>query len=95
VEVQLAKIKSQIKRMRKSKKEQLRNKSVKSALKTYISKFKEALEAGDKARAEAALKIAIKALDSAATKGIIHKNNAANKKSRLMKKYNQLQIIAD
>lgn len=86
----MPKSKSQVKRTRKSKKEQLRNKSVKSALKTYIGKVEEAVEAGDKTAAEAALRIAVKALDSAVAKGIIHINNAANKKSRLMKKYNQL-----
>lgn len=86
----LANIKSQIKRIKVAERQRIRNKSTKSALKTYVSKFDSAVTAGDREAAEAALKIAIKKLDKAAEKGIIHKNNAANKKSRLMKRFNKI-----
>jgi len=86
----LANIKSQIKRVRQSEKQHLRNKSAKSALKTLISKFETALEAKDKKAAEEMLKSAIQALDKAVSRGAIHPNNAANKKSRLMRKFNAL-----
>jgi len=56
------------------------------------TKFNNAIVAGNRNAAEAALKVAIKNLDRAAEKGIIHKNNAANKKSRLMKKLNKMAV---
>jgi small subunit ribosomal protein S20 len=86
----LANIKSQIKRIKVAERQRLRNKSVKSALKTYVIKFNNAVAAGDKAIAETALKTAVKTFDKAAEKGIIHKNNAANKKSRMVKKLNAM-----
>jgi len=86
----LANIKSQIKRIKVAERQRLRNKSTKSALKTYTTKFDKAVTNGDREAAEAALKVAVKNLDKAAEKGIIHKNNAANKKSRLMKKFNKI-----
>jgi small subunit ribosomal protein S20 len=85
----LPNIKQQVKRMRQSEKRRLRNKSRKSEIKTYIKKFHGALQSGDRGDSEAYLKKAVKALDKAASDGIIHKNNAANKKSRLMRKFNQ------
>jgi small subunit ribosomal protein S20 len=85
----LANIKSQIKRIKQAEKRRLRNKSVRSALKTYIKKFEVALSENDKEKAEVALKTVIKKLDKAAAKGVIHKNTAAHKKSRLTKKFNQ------
>ncbi len=86
----MPRIKSQIKRMRQSERRRIRNKSARSEIKTYINRFRKALEAGDKALAESELKLAIKKLDKAAEKGIIHKNSAANKKSKLMRHFNRV-----
>jgi small subunit ribosomal protein S20 len=79
----VANIKSQIKRIRTNEKRRLRNKAVKSELKTYVRRTREAIAAGDKAAAEAALKVAARKLDKAVSKGVIHKNQAANRKSAL------------
>ncbi|EFU80459.1 ribosomal protein S20 [Mobiluncus curtisii ATCC 51333] len=79
----LANIKSQIKRIRTNEKARLRNLSVRSELKTLVRKTREAIEAGDKAAAEANLKVATRHLDVAASKGVIHKNQAAQRKSKL------------
>ena len=67
-----------------------KNKANKSALKTALKKFDAALVAGDKTVAEAAYKQAIKAVDQAAQKGLLHKNNAARKKSSMTLKLNKL-----
>ena len=67
-----------------------RNKANKSALKTDLKKFDAALTAGDKAADEAAYKNAVKAVDQAVVKGLLHKNNAARKKSSMTLKLNQL-----
>ncbi|MCI7807915.1 30S ribosomal protein S20 [bacterium] len=67
-----------------------RNKANKSALKTDLKKFDSALTAGDKAAAEAAYKNAVKAVDQAVVKGLLHKNNAARKKSSMTLKLNKL-----
>ena len=82
----MANIKSQIKRNRQNEKRRLRNKSVKSSLKTAIRKFHEATAAGDNDTAVALLKDASRKLDKAASKGVIHKNQAANRKSAITKK---------
>jgi small subunit ribosomal protein S20 len=82
----MANIKSQIKRNRQNEARYERNKAVRSSLKTYTKKFHSAVEAGDKDAAEQAFQTAARALDKAATKGVIHKNNAANRKSGLAKK---------
>ena len=66
------------------------NKANKSALKSCLKKFEAALESGDKAAAEAAYKAAVKAVDKAVTKGLLHKNNAARKKSALTLKLSKL-----
>jgi small subunit ribosomal protein S20 len=66
----------------------MRNKAVKSASRTYARKYVEAVHAKDASSAEAALKTLVKALDTAAGKGVISKNAAARKKSRMMKLYN-------
>ena len=81
----MANIKSQIKRNRTNEVARLRNKSVKSALKTQVRKFREAADAGDAAAAAELAKSATRALDKAAAKGVIHKNQAANRKSALTK----------
>ena len=67
-----------------------KNKATKSELKTTLKKFDAALVSGDKAAAEAAYKVAVKAVDQAVVKGVLHKNNAARKKSSLTLKMNQL-----
>lgn len=82
----MANIKSQIKRIKTNEKARLRNKSVKSELKTYVRRTREAVEAGDKAAAEAALQKASRKLDKAVSRGVIHKNQAANRKSKLAKR---------
>ena len=82
----MANIKSQIKRNRQSETARQRNKSVRSALKTRIKRFEQAAQSGDSAAAEEEYRAAAQALDKAAAKGVIHKNKAANKKSRLAKR---------
>ncbi|HEX4698336.1 MAG TPA: 30S ribosomal protein S20 [Actinomycetes bacterium] len=79
----MANIKSQIKRIATNEKARLRNKSVKSSLKTSIRKFREAADAGERDTALALLKTASRDLDKAASKGVIHKNQAANRKSAM------------
>ncbi|WAB81049.1 30S ribosomal protein S20 [Microcella daejeonensis] len=81
----MANIKSQIKRIKTNLKAQERNKAVKSELKTAVRRAKEAISAGDKEKAAAALVVATKKLDKAASKGVIHKNQAANRKSAIAK----------
>ncbi|HWM33459.1 MAG TPA: 30S ribosomal protein S20 [Pseudolysinimonas sp.] len=81
----MANIKSQIKRIGTNKKAQERNKAVKSELKTVIRATREAIEAGDKKKAAAALVVATKKLDKATSKGVIHANQAANRKSAIAK----------
>ena len=87
----MANIKSQIKRIRTNEAARQRNKSVKSSVKTAIRKFREAAEAGDRDKAIELLRAASKKLDKAASKGVIHANQAANKKSALAKSVNALQ----
>jgi small subunit ribosomal protein S20 len=81
----VANIKSQIKRNRQNDLAHERNKSVKSALKTAIRKFREAAEAGTADEAKALAVTATQQLDKAASKGVIHKNQAANRKSAIDK----------
>ena len=82
----MANIKSQIKRNRQNEAAHERNKAVKSALKTAVRKFREAAESGNTDEAKTLAADASKALDKAASKGIIHKNQAANRKSAIQKK---------
>ncbi|MFA9430807.1 30S ribosomal protein S20 [Egicoccus sp. AB-alg2] len=82
----MANIKSQIKRNRQNEARHQRNKAVRSRLKTFTKKFQTAVEAGDKPAAEAAFADASRALDKAASKGVIHRNNAANRKSGMAKR---------
>ena len=86
----MANIKSQIKRNKQNEKRRLRNKSVKSALKTAIRKFHEAAATGDAEAANVLLRDASRKLDKAASKGVIHKNQAANRKSAITRKMNDL-----
>jgi small subunit ribosomal protein S20 len=82
----VANIKSQIKRNKQNEKAHERNKAVKTGLKTAVRKFREAAETGDAAEAQVLAADAAKKLDKAASKGVIHKNQAANRKSAIAKK---------
>ena len=86
----MANIKSQIKRIRTNEAARLRNKSVKSSLKTAIRSFRAAADSGDRETAVAALNHASRQLDKAVSKGIIHANQAANKKSAMAHRANSL-----
>jgi small subunit ribosomal protein S20 len=86
----VANIKSQIKRNRQNEKARLRNKSVKSSLKTVIRKLNQASESGDTATATTLLRDASRQLDKAVSKGVIHKNQAANRKSAIAKRIQSL-----
>ncbi|ADU48666.1 30S ribosomal protein S20 [Intrasporangium calvum] len=82
----MANIKSQLKRIKTNEKRTERNKAVKSELRTWVRKFRVAVASGDKDAAADALKTASKKLDKAVSKGVIHQNQAANKKSAMAKK---------
>jgi small subunit ribosomal protein S20 len=86
----VANIKSQLKRIKTNQKRTERNKAVKSELRTWIRKFREAAASGDKDAAADALKTASTKLDKAVSKGVIHENQAANKKSAMAKQANAL-----
>ena len=86
----MANIKSQLKRIKTNALATERNKAVKSELRTWIRKFKTAADSGDAAAAADALKVASTKLDKAVSKGVIHKNQAANKKSALTIALNKL-----
>ncbi|MCY7412018.1 MAG: 30S ribosomal protein S20 [Salinibacterium sp.] len=81
----MANIKSQIKRNGTNKKAQERNKAVKSEAKTAVRATREAIVSGDKGKATASLLLATRKLDKAVSKGVIHKNQAANRKSAIAK----------
>ena len=83
--------KSAKKQMRVSEKKQMRNKSVRSLCKTSVTKAEKLIFSGELESAKKAVVNAISSLDKAAEKGIIHANNAARRKSRLMKKLNEVQ----
>ena len=83
-------IKSAKKRVLVTEVKTLQNRMVKSSLKTAVKKADAAIDAGDKAKANAAVQAAVKVIDKAAAKGVIHKNNAAHKKIRIVLKYNKL-----
>lgn len=79
----MANIKSQIKRIKTNRKATERNRAVKSELKTAIRQAREAIKSGDKSKAQAAAQVALKKLDKAVSKGVVHKNQAANRKSSI------------
>lgn len=83
-------IKSSSKRDTIGKARNLKNKAVKSALRTSIKKFESAVAEGNREEAVSTYKVAVKSVDSAASKGLIHKNNAAHKKSKMAVKMNTL-----
>ena len=83
-------IKSAKKRVLVTETKTMQNKAMKSALKTDIKKFDAAVAEGNRSEADVAYKVAVKAVDQAAAKGLLHKNNAANKKSSMTIKLNKL-----
>ena len=87
----MANIKSQMKRIKTNERRRQRNVAVKSALKTSVRRFRTAADAGDAEAAAAAMQVAAKHLDKAASKGIIHKNQAANRKSGMAKQFAGIQ----
>ncbi len=86
----MANIKSQQKRILTNERRRLRNKSVKSSLHTAVRGFRAAVESGDKEKAGELLASTTRKLDKAATKGVIHKNQAANRKSALARAFNKI-----
>ena len=82
----MANIKSQIKRNKQNEKARQRNKAVKSSLKTAVRSFRAAADSGDADKASEAMRAAYIKLDKAASKGVIHKNQAANRKTALAKR---------
>ncbi|HEY6491629.1 MAG TPA: 30S ribosomal protein S20 [Trebonia sp.] len=86
----MANIKSQIKRIKTNEKAHQRNKAVKSELRTYVRKFREAVESGNVEAATTAMQSASRKLDKAVSKGVIHKNQAANRKSAIAKRLSDL-----
>ncbi|HET6795053.1 MAG TPA: 30S ribosomal protein S20 [Acidimicrobiales bacterium] len=90
----MANIKSQIKRNLQNERRHARNKAVRSELKTRVKRAVSAAEVGQEEAAEH-LRMAVKRLDKAAAKGVIHKNQAANRKSRLMRRLARLSASAD
>lgn len=86
----MANIKSKQKRILTNEKSRQRNKSVRSAVRTEIRKFREAVATGDKAAAEKQLRVASRALDKSVSKGVFHRNTAANKKSGMATAFNKM-----
>ena len=86
----MANIKSKVKRNKTNELARLRNQSVKSSLRTAVRSFREAADAGEKDKAGELLESTSRKLDKAASKGVIHKNQAANKKSALSRAFNKL-----
>jgi len=86
----LANIKSQIKRNRQNKKLRINNRVVRGTVRSFVRKAKASIQAGNAKEAHVETLKAIKALDRAASKGVIHKNKAARSKARLMKRLNSM-----
>lgn len=86
----MASIKQQKKRVKTNEKRRVRNLGIRSGVKTEIRKFRELVAAGDKEKAEEQLRVASRTLDKAVTKGVLHRNNAANRKSRMAKAFNKM-----
>lgn len=87
----MANIKSQIKRIRQNEKRRLRNRYFKGRARSFVKKARLSIQRGSLEQAIEATRLAVSALDKAAEKGVIHKNNAARRKSRLMKRLAALQ----
>jgi small subunit ribosomal protein S20 len=90
----LANSKSAKKRIRVAERKRERNKPLRTSARTFLKKAEQAIAAGDPVAAEEATREAASVLDRVANKGVIHKNNAARRKSRLMAKYNALVATA-
>jgi small subunit ribosomal protein S20 len=88
--IRVANIKSQIKRVKTNEKARMRNKSVRSSVRTAIRHFREAADTGDAEQAATLQRSAARALDKAASKGVIHKNQAANRKSAMARRISEL-----
>ena len=88
----MANIKSQIKRIKTNEKAQLRNKSARSSIKTSIRRFRDALTGGDQKVIAEELRVASKSLDTAVSKGVLHANAAANRKSAMAKQANKAAL---
>jgi small subunit ribosomal protein S20 len=88
--LKLANIKSQIKRIKTNEKARQRNKAVRSEVRSYVRVVRENIAAGKKDEAQQAYAVAARKLDKAVSKGVLHKNNAANRKSRLAQQINAL-----
>ena len=85
----MANIKSQKKRIITNERRRMRNKGVRTELRTYVKRFRQSIQSGDLDGAQEALKVASQALDRAASKGVIHRNNAATRKSVLAHRLNR------
>ena len=90
----MANTKSAIKRLRSAERRRLRNRVYRVGARTAVKKARQAMDRGDPEQAREAVRAAARALDKAAEKGIIHKNNAARRKSRLMRQLNQIERAA-
>lgn len=90
----MANIKQQKKRVGTNEKRRLRNQAYKSELKTLVRKTREAVDAGDKEAAEANLRATSRKLDIAVSKGVIHKNQAKQRKSKLSNRVNKMDVAA-
>lgn len=88
--LKLANIKSQIKRIKTNEKARQRNKAVRSEVRSYVRVVRENIAAGNKEEAQQAYAVAARKLDKAVSKGVLHKNNAANRKSRMATQINAL-----
>jgi small subunit ribosomal protein S20 len=95
MEVVLANTKSALKRMRQTEKRRQRNRKVRTETRTYIKRARVQIEAGELEAAQQSVAQAVRALDKAAEKGILHRNNAARRKSRLMSRLNQALKAAE
>jgi small subunit ribosomal protein S20 len=85
----LANLRSSMKRVRSSRRRTARNQVVRSAARTYVKRARRLIAEGNLDKAEGVIRQAMSALDKAAQKGVVHRNNAARCKSRLLKLYNQ------
>jgi small subunit ribosomal protein S20 len=90
----LANTKSAIKRLRSAERRRLRNRVYRGGARTAVKRARRLIDAGHLEEAKEAVRVAVSALDKAAEKGIIHKNNAARRKSRLMRRLDQLERAA-
>lgn len=87
----MANIKSQIKRNRQNERQRVRNRVYRGSARTAVRNARLAIETGETEQAQEAMMVAVKALDKAAAKGVIHKNNAARRKSRLLAQLNSME----